>query len=478
MPHRRSPIHVLSLLAVAVASSALTIALYQTGIWSSPEASDFEINVTASRHDSESHTGYWEVEITNNGSVTGKIRLSATTSIGSDVTETSQLCSENEAGLDCEVPGNSTLVVTLATSIAHICNTNRVRLTASATLNGESVPAATSSRILRYRELNCPDITLSDPTYDASSFSAAWNVTVGRRLLSPDPGIIISFGGHTQFSTLPSGCQTGSSEVTCYVSTFENRMETFIAQRQFGMMCDPQQLSITGSAEFADDHANVPTKPSNGLQVNVPAIDPCISKIEIDPSSFSIEEGHSRVLGISVYDGTGEATTEIPSSIETAWSAEHGTVTELNATVVNYTAPTAAQTDTDEITVQVEYAGTTFAATASITLTVPQASPTPTPSPTATPTPSPTATPTPSPTATPTPSPTATPTPSPTATPTPSPTATPRRRPRAQLPRPLRHQLQLLRRVRHPPRPLLLLRRQVQLRHRRQVRHWPHRRFS
>ena len=454
MPHRRSPIHVLSLLVVAIASSVLTIALYQTGIWSSPEASDFEMNVTGSRHDVDTHTGYWEVELTNHGSVSGKIRLAATSSIGSNITETSQRCSVIESGWECEVLADNKLVVTLATSIAHICDTNRVRLTVSAALNGEAIRAATSSRILRYRELNCPDITLSDPTYDATTFSAAWNVTVERRLLSPDPGIIISFGEGTRFSMLPPGCQAGTGAVTCHVSMFENRKETLIARRQFGMTCDSQRTSVSARAYFADDHATVPTKPSSGLQIDVPAIDPCISKIEIDPPSFSIEEGQSRVLAIAIYDGAGSVTTEIQSSVEIAWSADRGTVTEVNGTVATYTAPSVAQSITDEIVVQLKSAGTTYSATVSVTLTAPQPSPTPTASPTATPTPtlpplrlrpplptptpSPTATPTPTPSATatltPTPSPTATPTstatatstptPSPTATPTPSPTAT------------------------------------------------------
>ncbi len=437
MPNRRITIHVLWFLVVSVASSFLAVTLQQSIRSSAPEPSDFEINVTASRHDVGTDTGYWDIEMTNRGAVPGVLEVTAETSIGTDITEDSELCTKSEDGWSCEVPANDTLEITLATSISHICNTNRVRLTASATLGGTAVSAATSSRILRYRQLNCPDITLSSATYDSAAFEAKWNVTIERRLISPDPGISITFESDSNFSMLPPGCRAVSGVVTCSVSMFEERNETFVAHRKIGMTCESRQLIVTASANFVDDNANVPTDPNNGLRLTIPAIDPCISNIELEPSSFSIENGRSQLLEVKLYNDSGDELDQIPSTVESAWSARDGTVIGLTATVAMYIAPIGTQNHSDEIVVELTYAGSVFSAMATVTLneSVPDPTPTATPSatptgtPTATatasPTPTPTATPTATATASPTPTPTATPTATATATPTPTPTATP-----------------------------------------------------
>ena len=347
------------------------------------------------------------------------------TSTGSDTAETSQLCSDAEGGWDCEVPANQTLEIVMSTSIAHICNTNRIRLTARATLNGESVTSTTASRILRYRQTNCPDITLSDAAYDTATFMATWNVTIERRLFSPDPGINIYFETQTEFQMLPTGCEAVSGTVMCSVSMFENQSETFRAQRMIGMACDSRQLTVTATARFADDNAAVPTDPSNGLQITVPVIEPCISAVEIAPSSFSIEAGQSRVLEVTVYDGSGNKMAQIPPSVELAWSAQSGTVIGVTRTTAAYTAPAAIQDKTDQIAVVLNYAGSKHTVVASVALSQIGPTPTSTPTPTATPTPTSTPTATSTATATATPTPTASATPTPTSTPTATSTATP-----------------------------------------------------
>ena len=387
------------------------------------DASDFEINVTGARHEVDTNTGYWEVELLNRGTEDGTLTVSGESSIGTVVTETSGLCTPAEQEWECLVPAGSTVTITFATSIGHICNTNRVRLTVHATIEGTAVPSSSPSRILRYREVNCPGITLADGAYDTFTFTATWSVTVERRLLSPDPGIVISFGDGVTFSELPAGCQTSTSAVTCYVSTFTNGSETFVVHRIVGMRCDLQQHQIATSARFADDNAILPVRPSSGLTIEIPAVDPCISNIEIEPSNFAIAAGQSRALNLTVYDGSGSVLEQIPSTIELSWSAQLGDVIETTSTEATYTAPESQANNADQITVNLQFAGTTFTASASVTVLM--ANPTPTPTPTATPTPSPTSTPTSTPTATPTPSATSTPTATATATPTPSPTPTP-----------------------------------------------------
>ncbi len=389
------------------------------------DASDFEINVTGARHEVDTNTGYWEVELLNRGTEDGTLTVSGESSIGTAVTETFGLCTPAEQEWECLVPAGSTVTITFATSIGHICNTNRVRLTVHATIEGTAVPSSTPSRILRYREVNCPGITLADGDYDTDSFTATWSVTVERRLLSPDPGIVISFGDGVTFSELPAGCQTSTSAVTCYVSTFTNGSETFVVHRIVGMRCDLQQHQIATSARFADDNAILPVRPSSGLTIEIPSVDPCISNIEIEPSNFAIAAGQSRALNLTVYDGSGSVLEQIPSTIELSWSAQLGNVIETTSTEATYTAPESQTNNADQITVNLQFAGATFTASASVTVLM--ANPTPTPSATATATPTPTPSATPRPTATPTatPTPSATPTPTPTPSPTPTPTVTP-----------------------------------------------------
>ena len=389
------------------------------------DASDFEINVTGARHEVDTNTGYWEVELLNRGTEDGTLTVSGESSIGTVVTETSGLCTPAEQEWECLVPAGSTVTITFATSIGHICNTNRVRLTVHATIEGTAVPSSSPSRILRYREVNCPGITLADGAYDTFTFTATWSVTVERRLLSPDPGIVISFGDGVTFSDLPAGCQTSTSAVTCYVSTFTNGSETFVVHRIVGMRCDLQQHQIATSARFADDNAILPVRPASGLTIEIPSVDPCISNIEIEPSNFAIATGQSRALNLTVYDGSGSVLEQIPPTIELSWSAQLGNVIETTSTEATYTAPESQTNNADQITVNLQFAGTTFTALASVTVLMANPTPTPTPTATATPTPSPTSTPTPTATATPTPSPTRTPTSTPTAAPTPSATSTP-----------------------------------------------------
>ena len=389
------------------------------------DASDFEINVTGARHEVDTNTGYWEVELLNRGTEAGTLTVSGESSIGTVVTETSGLCTPAEQEWECLVPAGSTVTLTFATSIGHICNTNRVRLTVHATIEGTTVPSSTPSRILRYREVNCPGITLANEAYDTDTFTATWSVTVDRRLLSPDPGIVISFGDDVTYSDLPAGCEASTSAVTCYVSTFTNGSETFVVQRIVGMRCDLQQHQIATSARFADDNAILPVRPSSGLTIEIPSVDPCISNIEIEPSNFAIATGQSRALNLTVYDGSGSVLEQIPSTIELSWSAQLGNVIETTSTEATYTAPESQTNNADQITVNLQFAGTTFTASASVTVLM--ANPIPTPTLTATPTPSPTSTPT----STPTPSPTSTPTPTATATPMPSPTRTPASTPTA-----------------------------------------------
>ena len=399
------------------------------------DASIFEINVTGARHEVDTNTGYWEVELLNRGTEDGTLTVSGESSIGTVVTETSGLCTPAEQEWECLVPAGSTVTITFATSIGHICNTNRVRLTVHATIEGTAVPSSSPSRILRYREVNCPGITLADGAYDTFTFTATWSVTVERRLLSPDPGIVISFGDAVTYSDLPAGCEASTSAVTCYVSTFTNGSETFVVQRIVGMRCDLQQHQIATSARFADDNAILPVRPSSGLTIEIPSVDPCISNIEIEPSNFAIATGQSRALNLTVYDRSGSVLEQIPSTIELSWSAQLGNVIETTSTEATYTAPESQTNNADQITVNLQFAGTTFTASASVTVLM--ANPTPTPTPTATPTPSPTSTPTstptatPSPGATPTPGATSTPTATATATPMPSPTRTPTSTPTA-----------------------------------------------
>ncbi len=405
------------------------------------DVSDFDIRIIASRSDGDTHTGHWTIVLTNKGDTDATLAVSAVSSIGTTITETSELCSATSTGWNCDVPANSAITITLSTSLAHICGNNRVFLNVSATINGQQVPSSRSRYGRSYRELICPKITLSNASYNTDTSTASWTVTVQKRLLEVDPGINIAFNGATSFGTMPKGCTSSDASVNCKVSTFpddkvdkdRNPFVSFTATRTIGRGCADMTHTISATANFVDDNANVPVTPEAGLLLNIPAIDPCIARIAVDPASLTATTGSTTKIVLSIFDSSDSKLTEIPASAEINWAATHGNVTDTAGGTASYSAPSAVGDGTDEITATVRYAGNTFTATIAVTLIASVASPTPTPTFTPSPTPTPTATPTPTPTATPTftpsptPTPTATPTPTPTATPTftPSPTPTP-----------------------------------------------------
>ena len=393
----------------------------------SSDPADFDISVNAARKDIDTHTGYWDVVLTNRSQSDGTLAVVATSSIGTIVTETTGECVTTDEGWDCDVAANSELTITFATSIEFICGNSRVRMTVNATVDGQSIIASNPSLLLTHREFNCPDIRIADPQYDTESAIASWSVTVDRRLLDDDPGIDIFFDPNTSFTGLPTGCSASSSVVACQISTFANRQETFTANQTLGRECSGRRHVITATARINSDHATVPVSPENGLELFVPSVDPCISRIEIEPMNISVVAGSTTQVELTVYDGENSELAQLPSSAELTWTATHGIIGAETVATANYTAPTLFGDGADQITADVLYAGNRYSATAVVALMEPQNTPTATPTLTPTATNTPTATPTPSPTPTPTvtPTPLPTPTDTPTATPSPSPTPTP-----------------------------------------------------
>ncbi len=427
--HRRNTTWIVFTLAIAVSSIALTIALHDIIVSSSPNPDDFEVNIISVHRDVDTNTGQWQVEIINRGSLDGDLVLSAESSTGSNITEISGLCNINNHDWECNIPSNQRIVVTLATSIAHICGTSRIRLTISATVEGGDVSSSTPSRVIRYRELICPRIEISNAIYDSDTFSMTWDVTIDRHGLIPDPGIAVAFDEGTIFSMLPGACETSGRRIVCDASEFDDSSETIVAEQRVAAKCASYMHTIVADARFVDDNAIIPVTPESGLKVSVPAVSPCISRIEIMPSHFSVNLGESTLLEIAAYDDSDTELSSLPQNTQTEWSASYGNLNKLSDTTVLYTAPSVSDDQIDDVEAVLRYAGSKFTATASVSLldSVPTATATatPTPVPTATYTSTPTSTPTPTATATATPMPTATPTPVPTATYTSTPTSTP-----------------------------------------------------
>ena len=388
---------------------ALLPALPRAGILNqrSNDPADFDVSVNAARKDIDTHTGYWDVVLTNRGQSDGTLAVVATSSIGTIVTETTGECVTKDEGWDCDVAANSELTITFATSIEFICGNSRVRMTVNATVDGQSIIASNPSLLLTHREFNCPDIRIADPQYDTESAIASWSVTVDRRLLDDDPGIDIFFDPNTSFTGLPTGCSASSSVVACQISTFANRQETFTANQTLGRECSGRRHVITATARINSDHATVPVSPENGLELFVPSVDPCISRIEIEPMNISVVAGTTTQVELTAYDGDNSELDQLPDDAELTWKATHGIIGAETVATANYTAPTLFGDGADQITADVLYAGNRYSATASVALMEPQNTPTATPTLTPTATNTPTATPTPSPT----PTPTATPTP-------------------------------------------------------------------
>ncbi len=409
------------------------------------DPADFDIAVTGTRKDVDNHIGFWDVRIQNMSGSDATVVVSAHTSNGTNISENTELCDSVNNGWACNVTAGNQLDITLQASIQYLCEGGRVRLTVSATVDDQKITPSSSSRILTHRSFNCPDIRLSDATYDASQNAASWTASVDRSLLEPDPGIDISFPDGSTFENLPDGCESAVNVVTCQVSTFDSSVETFDVRRTTGQGCEAQTYNVNATARFNSDNANIPVKPGNGLNINIPGVDPCISRIEIQPQTFETPAGGNAQFEVTAFDGDNVALTQIPDAVSLVWSAEFGSILGNGSNTAIYTAPSSITHDSDLISVALTYAGNTFTAGATITFSTSEPSstptatssstststPTPTDTPTHTPTPTPTSTPTSTPTPTPTPTSTATPThtptvsPTPTSTPTPTPTATP-----------------------------------------------------
>ena len=63
---------------------------------------------------------------------------------------------------------------------------------------------------------------------------------------------------------------------TCHVASFDNPYETFKATQTIAQTCKAQQHTATADARFADDKAIVPVSPSAGLNIEIPALNPCV----------------------------------------------------------------------------------------------------------------------------------------------------------------------------------------------------------
>ncbi|MYK61928.1 MAG: fibronectin type III domain-containing protein, partial [Chloroflexi bacterium] len=343
----------------------------------SVDTSNFEVDVVDAKRVPDTHIGNWDVKLSNKSSSDATLLITAISSIGTTITETTDTCSGVAAGWECDVPANDEIEITLSTSLEHICEGNGVRVTVGASIDGQDITVSNRRLRVRHRELTCPSITLANPTYDTSTSSASWSVEVERRLLETDPGIAITFDDGISFSELPDDCAATQSVVTCHVASFDNSNETFKAIQTIGQTCNLIQHTVTADARFADDNAIVPVSPSAGLNIQIPALIPCVTSTPT-PSP-----------------------TPTPTPTATNTPTPTSTFTPTH-TPTHTPTPTATSTNTPTLT------------------------PTPTSTPTATntPTPTPTDTPTATPTSTNTPTPSPSHTPTPTHTPTPSPTPT------------------------------------------------------
>ena len=357
----------------------------------SVDTSDFDVNVVDAKRVPDTHIGNWDVKLSNNSSSDATLLITAISSIGTTITETTDTCTAVATGWECDVPANDEIEITLSTSLEHICEGNGVRVTVGASIEGQDITVSNRRLRVRHRELTCPSITLANPTYDTSTSSASWSVEVERRLLEVDPGITITFDDGVSFSELPDDCTATQSVVTCHVASFDNSNETFTATQTIGQTCNAQQHTITADARFADDNAIVPVSPPAGINIRIPALNPCVTSTPTpSPTPTS---------------------TATPTPTATNTPTPTSTFTPTH-TPTHTPTPTATSTNTP-----------TYSPTPSPTPShTPTPTPTDTPTPTATSTNTPTLTPTHTPTVTPTS--TNTPTSTPTHTPTPSPTPT------------------------------------------------------
>ncbi len=390
----------------------------------SADPADFNVAITGTSKDIDNHIGFWNVQLQNSSSAAATIVLTAHTSNGTNISEKTELCNPLDTGWACNVPAGHQLDITLQTSIQFLCEGGRVRLTIAATVDHQKITPSSSSRILTHRQFNCPDITLSNPAFNSSQHAASWTATVQRTLIDQDPGIDISFPHDSTFQNLPDGCLSSIDTVTCEVSTFDAAVETFNVRRTTAQGCEPKVVNIKASASFNSDNANIPINPGNGLNINVPAVDPCITRIEIQPQNFETVADATTQVELSAFDGANKLLTQLPDGASLIWSANIGTISGNGSTTAIYTAPSSITHDSDSISVALTYAGNTFTADAIVTFSVSQPLPTHTETPSPTPSPTFTSTPTPTPSATPTPTSTQTPTATQTPTFTPSPTPT------------------------------------------------------
>ncbi len=88
----------------------------------------FEVRTGDSDKDEDTDTGYWDVAIENWGEEDGTVTVSAVSSIGTTVTETTEKCTVSGDDWNCDVAAGNTLDIKFSTSIAHICGQDLLRL--------------------------------------------------------------------------------------------------------------------------------------------------------------------------------------------------------------------------------------------------------------------------------------------------------------------------------------------------------------
>ena len=382
--------------------------------------SDYGIKITGTRLDVDNNIGEWDVELSNESAASATFSVVATSSTGTFLTENTNSCTVTTSGWDCDVAANTNSTITFESSLWYLCNPN-IFLNVSATVAGQSVPSEKSREKIRHGTFNCPEIRINnDLKYEVSESAVSWTVSVDRRYLYYNKGITITFQESTTFTGLPSQCTATGSVLNCKISKFNNSKETFTAKRAIGQTCTGRNVNISATAKFNYDNANIFVLPDIGRDVWVPAVDPCVSRVEIVPSTLSAVVGSTNQLSLTAYDNDDEAHENLPSGAVSSWSATRGTISATNGGAgATYTAPASVGNGADQINLTLKYAGNTFIATLSVAVLP---TPEPTPTPTDTPTHTPTPTDTPTPTNTPTHTPTNTPTPTDTPTHTPTPT--------------------------------------------------------
>ena len=359
---RHSATKITVVAASSLLASILIVAVNEVSLTASPVPSDFEVNVTGTSYDSDTLIGNWDVELINRGSSDGTLALTAVSSTGTTITESSTLCTATTTGWDCDADANSTTDIKLATSIKNLCE-GRVTVTVGATLDGQSVSSTTPSGTVKHVTLGCPKIELKNSSYSTSNNTATWEVSVQRKLWHPDPGIKFSFGAATTYTGLPSSCQVTSGVLTCKISEFKKNPSKFTATQVIGRQCSSQSHKIIGEVRFADNDALLAVKPSTGLSVTIPKIDPCIKRIETDPSSADVEPGGTETITLNAYDGTDTLIDSLPAGASVSWSATRGTLTSTTNSSATYTAPSTVGDGSDQITATLNYADSTFTAT-------------------------------------------------------------------------------------------------------------------